>query len=121
MDSEFVSDMLIVLEEWRLVIIIVGVTFLAWALWYTSGGASPQHTGVTNGKRMGKNGENGENGAAADGSEEQDDYGNGEEEDAEDAAARARAAESRRVAVENTLRRPLSLAEEIVAIHNITS
>lgn len=115
MDSEFVSDILIVLEEWRLVIIVVGVTFLAWALWYTSGGASTQHTGNKIGKRKAKDWE------AGDGTGEQDDYGNGEEADAEEAAAQVRAAESRRVAVENTLRRPLSLAEEIVAIHNITS
>jgi hypothetical protein len=121
MESEFASDMLIVLEEWRLVIIVVCVSFLAWALWYTSGRTSTRPPGVTNGKRMGKNGESGENGEPANGSVEQDEYGNGEEEDAEEAAARARAAESRRVAVESTLRRPLSLAEEIVAIHNIIS
>jgi len=114
MDSEFASDMLIVLEEWRLVIIVVGITFLAWALWYTSGGSSTQHTGTKSGKRKVKDWE------AGDRSNEEDDYGNGEE-DAAGAAAQARAAESRRVAVENTLRRPLSLAEEIVAIHNITS
>ena len=42
-------------------------------------------------------------------------------EDRETAAAREEAAKARRLAVEDTLRKPLSLAEEMVAIHNLRS
>jgi len=110
MDSEFVGDILIVLEEWRLPIIIVGTLLVAWALWYTSDGTSTQDAktkiGTSKEEKVGK-------------------FADQEVawvvEDRETAAAREEAAKARRLAVEDTLRKPLSLAEEMVAIHNLRS
>ncbi len=110
MDSEFVGDILIVLEEWRLPIIIIGTLFVAWVLWYTSDGTSTQATKT-------KIGESKE--------EKEEKFADQEVEwvveNRETAAAREEAAKARRLAVEDTLRKPLSLAEEMVAIHNLRS
>ena len=110
MDSEFVADILIVLEEWRLPIIIVGTLFLAWVLWYTSESASTRDVNIK----------------IRDSKEEKEERLDDREvgwivEDRETAAAREEAAKARRLAVEDTLRKPLSLAEEMVAIHNLRS
>ena len=110
MDSEFVGDILIVLEEWRLPIIIVGTLFVAWALWYTSDGTSTQDAKTKIGETK----------------EEREQRLEDREvewvvEDRETAAAREEAVKARRLAVEDTLRKPLSLAEEMVAIHNLRS
>ena len=98
------------LEEWRLPIIIIGTLFVAWVLWYTSDGTSTQAT-------KSKIGESKE--------EKVERFADQEVEwvveDRETAAAREEAAKARRLAVEDTLRKPLSLAEEMVAIHNLRS
>jgi len=110
MDSEFVGDILIVLEEWRLPIIIIGTLFVAWVLWYTSGGTSTQAANSKIG-------------------ESKEDKGEGLEDrevewvvaDRDVMIAREETAKARRVVIEDTLRKPLSLAEEMVAIHNLRS
>ena len=104
------GDILIVLEEWRLPIIIVGTLFVAWALWYTSDGTSTQDAKTKIGETK----------------EEREQRLEDREvewvvEDRETAAAREEAVKARRLAVEDTLRKPLSLAEEMVAIHNLRS
>lgn len=111
MDAEFVGDILIVLEEWRLPIIIVGTLFVAWVLWYTSDGTSTQAAN----SKIGESKE-----------EEEEEKLEDREvewvvEEREVVIAREEAANARRVAVEDTLRKPLSLAEEMVAIHNLRS
>ena len=110
MDSEFVGDILIVLEEWRLPIIIIGTLFVAWVLWYTSDGTSTEDAK----SKIGASKE--ENKARLEDREVE-----WVVEDRETAAARDEAAKARRLAVEDTLRKPLSLAEEMVAIHNLRS
>lgn len=110
MDSEFVGDILIVLEEWRLPIIIIGTLFVAWVLWYTSDGTSTENAK----SKIGETKEDNEDRL-------EDQEVEWVVEDRETAAAREEAAKTRRLAVENTLRKPLSLAEEMVAIHNLRS
>ncbi len=109
MDAEFVGDILIVLEEWRLPIIIVGTLFVAWVLWYTSDGTSTQAAN----SKIGESKEEVE--------KLEDREVEWVVEEREVVIAREEAANARRVAVEDTLRKPLSLAEEMVAIHNLRS
>ena len=110
MDSEFVADILIVLEEWRLPIIIICTLFVAWVLWYTSDETSTEDA-------KSKIGESKEEKGVRLADQEVEWV----VEDRETAAAREEAAKARRLAVEDTLRKPLSLAEEMVAIHNLRS
>ena len=107
MDSDSMRDILITLEEWRLPIIVMTVLFLAWVLWYTNNSIVDVDT---------KEGDTNRHG---DDYLQSDDYSNLEFEDPEHEFNSVD--KTRKTIHEDILNKPLSLAEEMVAIHNLRS
>jgi hypothetical protein len=103
----FTNDILSILEEWRLTIIICSVLLVAWFLWYSDSDSQSSNAGNKSLSTQNNGWDDGDDNCSATNDEE---LLTPEEREVKT---------KQQEAINKAAAQPLSLAEEIVAIHNI--